>query len=459
MSEEYLIYWPEMLTENQWGDKNWVKMDNPVGTIYMNKEGKYIYLYKKEEPNRYFRYDLSDKCFYRINIYKTTGTKISKTKATNIRKWFYKHKIVTDDPVFARVFLYNKSDAYLSTYRNPVRYIEAFNRYGAQALEEWYNAGITLLDVEKMFERACEDKFAYAGYHSYSRIRCRPMDFDKQTLRIIKDIGEISYRILDIFKDMSDEDFVIFKKLKDFNEKPEYDGAFSFKSRDTIYNIFEFGVFDADRSRERLISVIKEFNLDIEALCRFLLRLKRVEGCDLEDLTDGYHYRDYLRMEKELNNENLAKIDKYPKNWLTTFRRTKRNYNDIKKQIDEAKFKKEIEKNNDLLYHDKNFSIILPQQSNDVRKEGSILKHCVASYVDRITQGQTCILFCRENEDVDEPYVTVEVRNNAITQAYGYQDSKPPIDALKFLAKWANKKQLKLAWAWEKEFKNTRRGR
>ena len=76
--------------------------------------------------------------------------------------------------------------------------------------------------------------------------------------------------------------------------------------------------------------------------------------------------------------------------------------------------------------------------------------------MDRITNGQTCILFCRQNEDVDEPYVTVEVKNHAITQAYGYQDSKPPVDALKFLAKWAKKKDLKLAWAWEKEFKNNR---
>lgn len=422
----------------------------------MNKDGKYIYLYKKTEPNKYFRYDLSDNCFYRINIYKTTGTKITKTKASNIRQWFYKHKIVTDDPLFARIFLYNKSDGKLSSYKNPVRYIEAFNRYEAKALEEWYNAGITLSDVEKMFEHACGSPTADAGYHRYNRISCRPCQFDKSILRVMKQIDDISYSTLDSFKYMSEENFIIFQKLLKYSQKPEYDGVFDFESRDTIYDIFEFNTYQSQSTRERLIDVIKEFNIDIDALCRFLMRLKRVEGCDLNDLTDGFHYRDYLRMEKELNNENLSKIDKYPKNWLTTFRRTKRNYNDIKKRIDEDKFKKQIEKNESLLYKDKRFSIILPQKSNDVRKEGSILKHCVASYVDRITNGQTCILFCRQNEDVDEPYVTVEVKNNAITQAYGYQDSKPHVDALKFLAKWAKKKDLRLAWAWEKEFKNNR---
>ena len=458
MSEDILIYWPQELKEGFWGQKHWMNMDNPVGTVHMNKDGKYIYLYKNEEPNKYFKYDLSDNCFYRVNIYKTKGTKTTKTKATNIRQWFYKHKIVTDDPLFARIFLYNKSDGRLSSYKNPVRYIEAFNRYESKALEEWYNAGIQLSDVEKMYESACDSSTANAGFHRYRRISCRPCEFDKPILRVMKDIKEFSYNALDSFKYMSEENFIIFQKLLKYSKKPEYDGVFLFESRDVEYDIFEFNVYQSQTARERLIDVIKEFNLDIDALCRFLMRLKRVEGCDLDDLTDGFHYRDYLRMEKELNNENLSKIDKYPKNWLTTFRRTKRNYNDIKKRINEEKFKAEVDKNNELLYKDRRFSIVLPEKSSDVRKEGSILKHCVASYVDKITNGETCILFCRENMEIDEPYVTVEVRRNAITQAYGYQDSKPPIDALKFLAKWAKKKDLKLAWAWEKEFKN-RRGR
>lgn len=456
MSEDILIYWPEELKEGAWGYKHWSNMNNPIGTVHMNKDGKYIYLYKQEEPNKYFRYDLSDNCFYRINIYKTTGTKITKTKATNIRQWFYKHKIVTDDPLFARMFLYNKTDGKFSSYKNPVRYIEAFNSYESKALEEWYNAGIIFSDVEKMFDRAVNSDTADAGYHRYRRISCRPCEFDKPILRVMKDIKEFSYNELDGFRYMTEDNFIIFRKLLDYSKNPAYDDIFIFKTRDVEYDIFEFNIYQSQLARERLIDVIKEFNLDIDSFCRFLMRLKRVEGCDLGDLTDGYHYRDYLRMEKELHNENLSKIDKYPKNWLTTFRRTKRNYDDIQKRIDEEKFHQQVTKNNDLTFEDRRFSIILPQKSNDVRKEGSILKHCVASYVDKITNGQTCILFCREKEDIDEPYVTVEVKNNAITQAYGYQDSKPPIEALKFLAKWAKKKNLKLAWAWEKEFTNNR---
>lgn len=453
MGEEILIYWPQYVDEYY----GWCDMKEPVGTIHMNKDGKYIYLYKKEEPNRYFRYDLSDKSFYRVNIYKTVEDKVTSVKVPNIRKWFSKHKIVTDDPVFARVFLYNKADRNLLIYKNPIRYIEAFARYGAQALEEWYKADVRILEVEKMFEYAQQDPHAHCG-RTYINIKCRPCDISKQSLKFLKGHDQISYRYLENYKRFSDEDMIIYQKLKTFSEKPEYDGVFEFNDRGDIYDIFNLGQWDSDRARERIISDIKEFNLDIDALCRFLMRLKRVEGCDLSDLTDGWHYRDYLRMEKTLNNENLSKVDKYPKNWLTQFRRTKRNYDDIKKRIDEEKFAKQIDKYQDLLYNDKNFAIILPEKAQDVRQEGAMLKHCVASYVDRIANGQTCIVFCREANDTSEPYVTVEVKNGAITQAYGYQDSKPELDALKFLAKWAKNKDLELAWRWEREFR-TRRGR
>lgn len=453
MSEEYLIYWPQHVDECY----GWHDMNEPKGTVYMNKDGRFIYLYKKEEPNRYFKYDLADKNFYRVNIYKTRDDKATKVKVPNIRKWFSKHKIVTDDPIFARVFLYNKSDSFLAIYKNPVRYIEAFNRPEAQALEEWYKADVKILEVEKIFNKSQDDKKARCGRH-HIKLRYRPCDFSKESLRFLKSQDEVSYRLFDQYQKFSDEDMIIYRKLYQFSQKPEYNGCFDFESRMTTYSIFRFGPWDSDIARERIIECIKEFNLDIDALCRFLMRLKRVEGCDLSDLTSGYHYRDYLRMEKTLNNENLGKVDKYPKNWLTAFRRTRRNYDDIKKRIDEEKFKQEVSKHQGLLYNDKKFSIVLPEKAQDVRQEGAMLKHCVASYVDRIAKGQTCIVFCRNNADTTEPYVTVEVRNGAITQAYGYQDSKPEKDALKFLAKWAKEKNLTLSWRWEKDF-GTRRGR
>ena len=454
--EEILIYWPQTLEANEWGHKAWTSMEQPKGTIYMDKEGKYINLYKPEEDKKYYRYNLADKSFYRINIYKTTGTKETKVKPENLRSWFYENKIVTTNPLFARVFLYNKSDGNLSSYKNPVRYIEAFNRLGAQALEEWYNMGVKFKEIEDMFNRAVKDDKAYTGRYYRHRIRYRPSEFSKEVLRVIKSLQEVSCEILDEFYSFSDADMLNYQKLFSKSKRPEFNEAFLFEIRGIEYNIFHSSSWDVRMMRERLLGVIKEFNIDIDAFCRFLSRLKRVEGCDLYDLMDGFHYRDYLRMEKELNNNNVSKIDKYPKNWLTSFRRTKRNYDDIQKRVDREKFKVEVEKQRDLEFEDKKYSMILPEEPGDIRQEGATLKHCVASYVNRVTNGQTCIIFCRENTDIKEPFVTVEVKNANITQAYGFKDSKPDKKTLKFLVKWAKEKKLLLSWAWEKDFTNRR---
>lgn len=451
--EQILIYYPEYL-DHRLGRVYCNDLNPPKGVIHMNKDGRYIYLYKKEEPNKYFRYDLAKKAFERVNIYKTRDNKITPVKVENLRSWFYRYKIVTPNPVFARIFLYNKGNWRLSCYKNPVRYIEAFATSSAIAIEEWYNAGIVLEEVERLFKNACEDNHADPSY-TPSKISVRPSDFDKQLLKIIKDIKVVSIDALEAFRSFELPTLIKYNKLYQLSKLPEYEDCFKFNlSWEHGISMFNFTNYHSRRVRNEILRVIDEFNLDPEALCRFILRLNRVEGCYIDDLTDGSHYRDYLLMEKTLHNENFSKVDKYPKNWLTSFRRTKRNYNEIKKQVDEAKFKKEVSQHEDLVYSGKKFSIILPDKPDDIRAEGALLKHCVASYVGRVTDGTTLIVFCREKKALDEPYVTVEVRQGKVTQAYAYQDTKPSDECLKFLAQWADKKDLKLVWNWKLDFTN-----
>ena len=118
-------------------------------------------------------------------------------------------------------------------------------------------------------------------------------------------------------------------------------------------------------------------------------------------------------------------------------------------QIDEDKFSENVSKHEDLIYSDRQFAIVLPNHSADIKIEASELKHCVASYIPRVIDGSTMIVFCRDKVDLEAPLVTVEVKRGYLTQAYGYEDSKPSEDVLKFLRKWANKKEIKLAWRWD----------
>lgn len=65
---------------------------------------------------------------------------------------------------------------------------------------------------------------------------------------------------------------------------------------------------------------------------------------------------------------------------------------------------------------DENFLLRLPKEVHEIRQEGNAMHHCVATYIDRMVAGETCILFLREKADPDTPYYTMEVRDGRVIQ-------------------------------------------
>lgn len=55
----------------------------------------------------------------------------------------------------------------------------------------------------------------------------------------------------------------------------------------------------------------------------------------------------------------------------------------------------------------------------DVQKEGVALNHCIASYVDKILDNKTHIVFLRSNRHIDAPLVTVQVTEGDIKHMQG----------------------------------------
>lgn len=65
------------------------------------------------------------------------------------------------------------------------------------------------------------------------------------------------------------------------------------------------------------------------------------------------------------------------------------------------------------------FTIVAPQSAQDLVKEGIQMHHCVGSYVDRVADGDTLIVFVRRTDDITTPYITCQVSNNGeIIQYY-----------------------------------------
>lgn len=98
-------------------------------------------------------------------------------------------------------------------------------------------------------------------------------------------------------------------------------------------------------------------------------------------------------------------------------------------------------------YEGDEFVVVTPSNPTDLAKEGFELHHCVKSYIDRVGEGVTNIVFIRKKEDKDTPFFTVEITNdNAIQQVHGMcnrnADTEPGME--KFVKEWAKARKLKL---------------
>lgn len=68
---------------------------------------------------------------------------------------------------------------------------------------------------------------------------------------------------------------------------------------------------------------------------------------------------------------------------------------------------------------DGEFVIKCPEKPSDLSMEGLALHHCVKSFVDKVANGVTTILFIRKVEEPDTPFYTMEVYDGKIRQVHG----------------------------------------
>lgn len=91
------------------------------------------------------------------------------------------------------------------------------------------------------------------------------------------------------------------------------------------------------------------------------------------------------------------------------------------------------------------FAILIPEQIQDLKHEGSKLHHCVGNmgYDLKMIKGQSFIAFLRKSEEEENPFVTIEfdLKGKHISQIYGKHDSEPPKDARDFAKEWERRVQ------------------
>lgn len=93
-------------------------------------------------------------------------------------------------------------------------------------------------------------------------------------------------------------------------------------------------------------------------------------------------------------------------------------------------------------YEDGELLITAPNAGREITYEGQAMNHCVGGYVSSVAAGKTVILFIRKKEEPQKPFITMEVRDNRITQVRGFGNQNPPENVNLFVEKYKEVKKL-----------------
>lgn len=182
---------------------------------------------------------------------------------------------------------------------------------------------------------------------------------------------------------------------------------------------------------------------NIRKLILYLFREVRLT----QGISTGYNastlLKDYTKMCREMGLE----WEKYPKSLKKVHDVSMLNYNAIVgKNSNKKEFKEAVEDQEyqHLLFDHKRapFAILLPEEPEDLLKEGNELSHCVSSYITSVINKKCRILFLRNRGDEKSPLVTIEVRGKNIRQAKGFANKPVTLEQKRFIKAWAEEKGL-----------------
>lgn len=234
--------------------------------------------------------------------------------------------------------------------------------------------------------------------------------------------------------------------LKHYKKNPDgyllaYNMDYESLTDNDLYNILTltsykknydgYGYYYSNERVSTFNHLISDYGYTVKGLMNYIDYCCTYEALNANDLLKELF--DYAVMMKQISN----KFDKYPRHFLTTHKIACRNYNRLRKQFEEDKFKERI--NKDMEHTFGEYVFIYPECTQDIKDEATSQNNCVASYIDRVIDGYCDILFLRKKDAPDKSLVTIEVRDNKIVQAkrkFNYPVSSEEQEIINKWDKW-----------------------
>ena len=80
--------------------------------------------------------------------------------------------------------------------------------------------------------------------------------------------------------------------------------------------------------------------------------------------------------------------------------------------------------------------VVVPNDLFSIKEEGHVLRHCVGTYVSKILEEESIILFIRKTEDPEKSFYTLEVKEDQIKQCHGYRNKDMTKEVERFVEEY-----------------------
>lgn len=185
------------------------------------------------------------------------------------------------------------------------------------------------------------------------------------------------------------------------------------------------------------VSMRPNINMDFDRMCQYFLVESVLMGYKhnmrlfFEELNDVY------RMQDQLGNSGI-KI-KYPDNLASYHLVLSQETQDAKVEIDEKNLAKSVENCKKFEGTVGDYIFICPKSKNDILEEAKMQSNCLASYVQKFTDGDCMLYFMRRKDAPKASLVTIEVICGDVVQKYQARNRQCTDEQNEVIAKWAKR--------------------
>lgn len=162
-------------------------------------------------------------------------------------------------------------------------------------------------------------------------------------------------------------------------------------------------------------------------------------------------YREY----KQVVDEYYAILPKYPMlvdleemcetcDWIEKYIENERYYNFHYLQYFNSRRRR-------YEYENEKYQMIVPKDISDLLREAAKQHNCLYKYIWSVAAGNIVILFMKDKAAPSKSLVTVEVKENAVVQAYRAFNKLPNEQEQRFIEEFAKKKKLCLKFTYDED--------